>query len=361
MIRVIEFDGLNPAPAYTDFSAVYVSTRLAAEQRRTALRHERAHIWLQHQLRRDAFARQMDEPMDRKAWNIATDLEIAKHIYTKRDDDAITEPRSTLNGGIRLCHCDEFPGAEYAEDFYLAIMASAPPDGASSMDGDASDAAAEDGWNHGVCQSGDIGDLVADAKSRSDDASSADDHQASTMQAQRSIANFKPPKPSLSSLIDMHIGRAVRSRANSYRRPSRRRVASDLIAKGAATKQKTPRMTVYVDRSGSFSPEKTSASLKALTSCLMKYRGRVDCDVIYFADSLMSTDPGRGCGGTNYQPVVDQIVADRAEIAIIVTDADSAEGVTVRGALSPVVVVPIDCQVTDIGRILRAEHANETA
>lgn len=360
MIRVIEFDGFSPAPAYTDYSAVYVSTSLAGEQRRTALRHERAHIWLQHQSRCAALTSQMGEALNRKAWNIAADLEIAKHIYTSRDDAALMEPRSALNGGIRLCHCDEYPGAEYAEEFYAAIMASAPPEGAASMDGEASDEASA-GNGLDASHLGDVGELVADARSQSDAASDEADCAASAAQAQRSIANFKPPKPSLSSLIDMHIGRTVRTRSDSYRRPSRRRAASDLIAKGAVTKQKTPRMTVYVDRSGSFSPEKTAASLKAMAACLMKYRGRVDCDVIYFADALMSIDPGRGCGGTNYQPVIDQIVADRAEISIIVTDADSAAGVAVRGRLPPVVVVPIDCQVTSIGQMLHAEHAHESS
>lgn len=218
-IRVIEFDGLHPAPAYTDFSAVYVSTTLSGEQRRTALRHERAHIWLQHQVRRKTLEQEIG-PLDRKIWNIAIDLEIARHIYTQRDDDAITEIRSALSGGIRRCHCDQYPNSLYAEEYYSEIMNSAPPDGADSMDGDASEESVLE--NSDEEKTSNPKELVNKARDFADESSDDDEKTESAKQTQRSIDGFRPPKPSLASLIDMHIGRTVRSRSDSYRRPSRR-------------------------------------------------------------------------------------------------------------------------------------------
>jgi len=350
-IEIVEFSGRRISIAYTDYSKVYISDTLAGQQRKTAIKHEKGHIWLQHQNR--------GLNLDRKLWNIAADLEIAKQLYTEKDIDAINEPRSSLAGGITKEHCEKYPLAEYAEEFYQELLKERSSN-LVSHDGDANDQASEGQPGEQPSEQPSEQppeELVKKAKEKADKEDEEADAAASLQQQQRSIQGFAPPKPSLASLIDRHIGRSKVSRAQSYARPSRRQSSDDMILRGHKAKPKTPRITVYVDRSGSFNPDKTAQSMGKLAECLLKYRGRAEYDVLYFADHLMHIDPCRGSGGTNYQPVVDQIAADQAEISVIITDEDSAEGVRVPTNMPAVIVVPIGCSSTSIGTILRVQHA----
>lgn len=352
-IKIVEFEGNKPAIAYTDYSAVYISTTLQGQQRRTAVKHEKAHIWLQHQGRRARLLK-LKGVVEQTLWNTAADLEIAKHIYNDKDLAAIREPRSALANGISDIHVQQYPNAVYAEEFYEELLKSATVVPVSH-DGDANDSIeGEAQASYNAPQA-----LVPKARAEADKEEANLEQTASEVQAQKAIDGFQPPRPSMASLVDRYIGRGKVRPIKGYIRPSRRIVSSDMILRGKRLQVKSPRLTVYVDRSGSFTPSKTAASVAALHECLTKYRGRVALDVIYFADRLMLNDPGRGIGGTNYQPVVDQIAADRAELSIIITDEDSAEGVQLPRNMPNVVVVPVACSITSIGALLKAQHAPE--
>ena len=338
IIPVIDFDGVVPSVAYTDYSAVYVSTSLSGAQRDTALKHEHGHIWLQHRTR-GGNLREVTPDFDARRWNIAADMEIAKHLYDAQDLEAIAAPRSSLAGGITQEHCAKYPQCSYAEEFYENLV-------------NESEEASHDGEANGELAPGDLAQeveaIVAGALEELKDLQGRQEQ----MRRQKTLDNFLPPRPSFASLLDRHLGRAKRSRTATYRRPSRL-PSSDLIKKGVTSALKSPALTVFVDRSGSFSPSKTAQSLKTLHECLLKYRGRVECDVLYFADRLMTADPGRGGGGTNYQCVVDQIARDRAKLAVVITDDDSSSGVQVPRDLPNVVVVAVGCASTSLSKTLR--------
>jgi predicted metal-dependent peptidase len=347
MIREIYFDGRHPAIAYTDYSAVYISTTLQGAQRRTALKHEKGHIWLQHQGRKA----RLGKGVDNQLWNIAADLEIAKHLYTQADALAISEPRSALAGGVSKEHCEQYPNCTYAEEFYAALLEN-PGNEMRSHDGGAN----IEGLPQEVQQA--LQEILAAAKQASEESDAAEVKAESAARVQQAVKGFQPPKPSLAGLIDRHLGRGKVSPVKGYARPSRRASSADLILKGRKLTVKAPHLTVYVDRSGSFCPAKTAASLSTLKECLTKYRGRVELDVVYFATTLMLADPGKGAGGTNYQPVVDAIYRDRADVSVIITDQDSAEGVTVPKGMPSVLVVPVGCSITSIGAKLGAPHSD---
>lgn len=361
-IPVIEFHDRRISVGYTDYSAVYISSAVVGAQRATLLKHEKGHIWLQHQSRKLAFTKTLDK-IDHKLWNLAADLEIAKHLYTAKDEEAIGEPRSHLAGGITKSHCETYPDATYAEEFYHALLNDDNGKSLASHDGEMNDLACEAGGGQDgqAAQDGqapaDISEVVKEALEQAAKDALEQAAAAALAQQQYSVSGFTPPKPSLSSLLDRHLGRSKVEPKRSYARPSRRLSTSDLILKGSKCKPMAPKLAVYVDRSGSFCPDKTADSLLALNECLVKYRGRVEFDVVYFADKLMLKDPGRGVGGTNYQPVVDLIAKDRAEVSVIITDADSADGVKVPKDMPAVVVVPIACDVTSIGQVLNVAHA----
>lgn len=349
LFPVVRFNGIVPSIGYTDFTNVYISNEIVVDREyKTLHRHECAHIWLQHDLRANK-KRQEEKARDRalshSLWNIACDLEIALHIYDDVDDMAITAPRSRLAGGIRKEDALRYD-ANYAEEFYDLLLENqiellVSLDSAGNVFIDSDELPAEDAQS-----------LIDALKEHLQQEAAKE----AARQVQRSIEGFVAPRPSLGALIDRHIGRSVINRERTYRRPSRRHGESDLIFKGMTAVVRPPRMTLYVDRSGSFSPDKTQASMGLIDQFLQKYRGRIERDVIYFNDVLHTTDPMRGEGGTNYQPVIDSIAKDNAQLAIIITDADDASGVIVPPTFPNTIVVPVGCNSTHIAQILGAQE-----
>ena len=108
-VEVVYFPGLYRGryPGYTDFVKAYVSQDFGPRDREILVKHELAHIYLQHNVRG------MEIPdKDFMLWNVALDLEIAYHIYTDEDEAVLQSPFSAL--GRYQCitkkHCDVFRG-----------------------------------------------------------------------------------------------------------------------------------------------------------------------------------------------------------------------------------------------------------
>jgi predicted metal-dependent peptidase len=345
-IKEIRFDGKIPSIAYTDFSAIYLSQFLYGEELSTARKHELSHIWLQHQIRLQNLKKRL-ENVDLRIWNIAADLEIAKYIYSDEDNHNITKPRSFLHGGINTAKVKEFAG-EYAEDFYEELL-SKKQDNYSSFDGEGNIFNDTDGDDGEVS----LPDIVKEAINKAIQDEENVHQRKISEQLQEAIHNFKPPKPSLASEIDSLFGRNKIVRKKSYRRPSRRE--SQFLLAGRASVKKSAKVTIYVDRSGSFDESKTEFATNKLSEMLRKYRSKIDKDVIYFNDTLMNDDPLKGLGGTNYKAVYDDIVRNNAELSIVITDNDSCED-TVKPTTQKVIVVPVGCASTLFAQKIRAKE-----
>jgi predicted metal-dependent peptidase len=356
-IPIIDFDGNKPSVGYTDFTSVYISREVVrVDERETLLLHELSHIWLRHRSRGSAKClkqKSINGIWNNKLWNIACDLEIAYHIYTDKDDDMITRPRSSLSGAIRKIHCEDFTGAKYAEEFYDLLLEKKEAEKLYvSIDSDGNLEITDE--NRNTPNIPNIEELVEEVKKKINEQISQIKYERSKQQAQYSVNNFTLPKPSLSSIMDRYFGRSVIGRVKTYRRPNRRADSTNLILKGISSIPKTPKLTIYVDRSGSFSLEKTKDSIDYINKLLLKYRGRVRSDVLYFNNTLLVNDPMCGAGGTNYQSVIDNIYKDRSELSIIITDDDSAYGVSVPKNFPKCIVIPIGCTTTHIAKIIGA-------
>lgn len=339
-IREVRFNGKIPAIAYTDFSAIYLSWSLTGDELETARIHELSHIWLQHQIRLEKIENSIVK-VDRMIWNIATDLEIAKYIYSDSDNFQITKPRSLLSGGITTNHLKDFSG-EYAEEFYQELLKNTK-NIMISFDASGNDF---DKKQEEEKQEGNIPEVIEDAIKKSLEEKEISNQQKTKEQLHKAVLDFKPPKPSLASEIDRAFGRNKIVRVSSYRRPSKRE--GDFLLKGTVSKKKSARFTLYVDRSGSFDANKTSRATQKLADIIRKYRGKVEQDVIYFNDTLLTKDPLIGGGGTNYQAVVFDIVKNNAELNMVITDDDSC--VDFEDIKPKILVIPVGCTATDFAR-----------
>lgn len=344
MIKINRFAGIIPAIAYTDFSAVYLSLVLQGDEYDVAYKHECGHIWLQHQYRGTAIRIEEEKNYNHQCWLLATDYEIAKHLYDKNDDVLITRPRSVLVGGVTNAMTNKYPNCIYAEDFYQELKKEKQQNQCNCCQYD------ED---NDTLPSETAETLIEKAKSELEKVEKA----KQINQSQAEINQFKPPKPSLASLIDRHLGRTKIKRVNSYRRPYRRENNTNFLKKGYKNKLQTPYLTLYVDRSGSFDESKTAKATNLITKILQKYRGRINQDVIYFNDKLLIDDPVTGGGGTNYSAVVDNIIKERANLAIIITDDDNYNGEKVT--LPTTLVVPVGVTSTNIASKLNLLELNE--
>lgn len=340
-IQVKRFTGNIPAVAYTDFRFVYLSWLLNGDEYDLAFIHEAGHIWLQHQYRRSQLKKEEGEGFNNQCWLIASDMEIARHLYSDADTYVIERPRSALKGAITYEMTLEYPKCEYAEDFYHELKKSESK-GKSTC------------CQH--CESGDlpddvevnVSDLLEQAK---EELEKIKKHKQSE-DTQKKINDFKPPKPSLASEIDRHLGRVKVKRVQSYKRPPRVESCNGFLKKGMSNKLHTPHFVLYVDRSGSFDSTKTAQATNLIQKILKKYRGRISNDVIYFNDTLLVKDPINGSGGTNYTAVVDSIIRDKPKLSIVITDDDGYQKPANLPPLPEIVVVPIGAVSTNLAKEL---------
>ena len=90
--------------------------------------------------------------------------------------------------------------------------------------------------------------------------------------------------------------------------------------------KKIPKINVYWDVSGSFSPpQKTEGARRAIATLDQYVRnGDIVIDTFYFADRVSETKSGAG-GGTNGRPIQEHIAATKPTNVIIITDSDISD------------------------------------
>lgn len=356
-INIVEINTVRP-PGYTDFINIYISNVADKQEREVLIKHESLHIWLQHQSRTLALRDVYGNKLNLRILNIAFDLEIAKHFYTDEDVEVICKPRGILKDGIIPEHCEEFPNCEYAEEFYEELIKKNEEqlEQLKSFDS-VLEKFLEDAIQKELDQMEpqDVKALVEKAKENIEENEKQKNISNLQYESEKYTKNLKP---SLSSSIDALIGRRFKvTRKASYRRPPRYN-EGEFIKKGMITTSSPPHLTLYVDRSGSFNENKTREATSKITEILTKYRGRIDKDVYYFNDRLMTVDPVNGGGGTNYQCVVDHIIETSSQLSIVITDNDGCN-IQIKGTIPNVIIIPVGCSSTNLKSALNSSKVIE--
>jgi predicted metal-dependent peptidase len=342
-IEEVRFSGTSPSIGYTDYIKIYTSTSVRGKYLQTLRSHEKSHIWLQHYQRGQRIL-----GLDHKKWNIACDLEIALYIYSDKDNNNIAEPRSPLKGGIITKDCDKYPNCVYAEDFYSELLKS-DENQLNSTDVDGNTEIRPLGpeeLEELLDKLTSVDSLIEKAVSEINEI--IDASRLTSLQEDVSKVDIKP---SLASEIDRYLGRFKVRREKSYKRPNRRGHNDELLRKGVSSKRKAPTLTIYVDRSGSFDETKTRSANDTLNKVVLKYRGGINKDVLYFNDVLLQKDPIKGGGGTNYKVVIDNIIKDMSQLSVIITDDDSCDIETLPKNISNILVMGIGVR-TQVAKVL---------
>jgi hypothetical protein len=157
----------------------------------------------------------------------------------------------------------------------------------------------------------------------------------------------KIPTPTLAGELDRALGRYRIVRDPSYRRPPRYAPNGGLLRKGRLLSAKRPRVNIYVDRSGSFTPQKTAEAEYILSTILGKYGASIEKDTLEFSDSVgKEIERGRG---TNYKAVYESVSKDRPAVAVVITDADGCDFLEkIPGSF--VIIVPVGCVTTTVAK-----------
>jgi hypothetical protein len=319
----------------TDFVSIYIATELNTKEYRVVMRHEQAHIWAGH-LRRRPKALTIESAA---AWKIAAEMEIARNIYDEDDIATIVEPRSRLNG-IYLPDTiaglpDDLLVAEDIYDWLLAHPAKNP-----SCTGCACGTKHE--GEHPETPGGASPAPISEVRDALDYLEASD--AASRSASDRYAALLRRP-PSMTECLDAAL-RYRMERERTYLRPSRRS-SPGLILRGRRSVPRPPRVEIYIDRSGSFTPSKTDSAERALDILLTRYRASIKADTWYFGDGCISAQDIESGGDTPYHLVAEQITRSTPKIAIIITDDDApAQDIRATPAGVSVICIPIGCAST---------------
>jgi hypothetical protein len=331
----------GPAPAWTDSVTIFIRGRHGPSETQVLVKHESAHIWLRHKQRQPAESRGHDSAKA-KAWAIATEVEIARNIYSASDIRIINAPRSSIRGGYIDTSLPDCPYS-IAEDVYQWLLDhpddldSQPKSGTCGGHGHDSDS--DDGDDNQTVE-----DLVAGARQLADDMGLA----AQAVSIAAKIVSYRP-KVSLASELDALLASRL-DRKKSYRRPSRRE--NDFIDRGRFTVHTRPAVRIYIDRSGSFTPQKTQKAQSIIARLLRQYGARVVVDVLFFGNDKLCEKDFPGGGNTPYDLVYSDLILVAPVVAIIVTDDDPVSSNVLIVKESRVLCIPVDCQVTNVSRAL---------
>lgn len=326
------------APGKTDFSRIYIASELNKPEYRTTLRHEQAHVWAAHNRRKPKDARH-------DLWQIACEMEIARTIYDNQDIANITAPRSRLAGGYLENSINGLPSQlVLAEDVYTWLLEHPESQPSASI-------------TCCVCFSheddGELAPKSADAvkavRIKLDDDEKARESQIAAAAA---YALIKNRVPTLTSAIDAALRVRV-ERERSFRRASRRNVDSNVVLRGAISIPRPPHVEIFVDRSGSFTPDKTALAEKQLRELLARYGASIRSDVWFFGSGKLTAKDHGGGGDTPYGLISQHLAMTAPKLAIIITDDDPV-GTDVHKAndQTTVLCAPIGCSHTKLAQAL---------
>ncbi len=329
------------APGMTDFVRIYIASELNKPEYRTTLRHEQGHVWSGHNRRRPKNAKD-------DVWAIACEMEIARTIYDETDIGNIEAPRSRLSGGYLPNSIDGLPDdVVLAEAIYdwLIEHPEQQDKGLKCCVCDHSDATDEAKGDDVVAA-----EIVLAARQKMDDDERG---KKSQVAAESAYASIKNRAPTLTCAVDAAL-RVRIERERSHRRPSRRNADESILLSGSISTPRPPLVEIFVDRSGSFSPEKTELAERRLKELLSRYGSTITSDVWFFGNGRISDVDYGGGGDTPYHLIPRHLEKTKPKLAIIITDDDP-----VSSNLPPldrgmsVLCVPIGCNRTNLAAALK--------
>lgn len=329
------------APAKTDFVKIYIDEDISAKEYDVLFRHEQAHIWLEHNKR-------IVKGMERQIWDASCELEIARNIYSHDDIAIIKAPLSRISGGIVPDSIPELPiDIMLAEEIYEWLLNNKNEQKAcQSCD---CSAHGENESREDKISRAEALKLIDDAKEKIE---SSQKSKITEQNTKLNLEEIKHRKPSLVSEIDAALRRRI-EREKSYRRPSRKE-GGEYIEKGRITIARPPLVEIFIDRSGSFTPEKTAKAQNALEIILKRYNSSIRHDVWFFGSGKISAKDFSG-GDTPYHLISAHLTMTKPKIAIVVTDDDSCADIKID---VKTLVIPIGCNSTDFAK---KAHAIEVA
>lgn len=365
---MIEDDDLYAAPvevvskdkmefvSSTDYSKIYIRDDLTVSEHRTALRREQGRIWMQHNIR-------MKNIEDRQPdlWALAFELEIAINIFDVDDRLAITDPKSNLSEIPIPDAWEDFPdNVRFAHEIYEWLVENMagfggdedmenPHDSQKPENSDDGEESKEDSGEQGQEEqepveefdSEVLGKIAEKAREGLDGEKGAELRQE---MVEFDFNELLKRRPSLVEEVDSALRVRV-EREPSYRRPSRRQTGDNTIMKGTISVSRPPRVEIFVDRSYSFTAEKTRAAESKLKEVLKRYNSSVTSDVLYFANNMLSSS-GNITGNTPYDVVYDYLCRSRPRLAIIITDDDPVDDIVVPIKGLKILCIPIGCEST---------------
>jgi hypothetical protein len=330
------------APGKTDFSRIYIASELNTPEYRTTLRHEQAHVWARHNSRHPKDLKRPD------LWITACEMEIARTIYDERDIENINAPRSRLAGGYLPGSIEGLPKATVtAEAIYDWLLRQ--PEAAPKMKCMCSVHFPEGDESSGQVSQEEASDLAQEAREQLDADEVSKASQAAVGNAYASILS-RPP--TLTEAVDAAL-RVRIERERSHRRPSRRHGADSILMPGSISTPRPPLVEIFVDRSGSFSPEKTAKSEFHLRELLSRYGATIRSDVWFFGSGMLTDRDSHKGGDTPYHLISAHLAKTTPKLAIVITDDDPvSKDVTqvVKGI--GVVCIPVGCSKTNLAGAL---------
>lgn len=324
------------ALAKTDFSKIYVAEDVSKKEYDVLVKHEKAHIWCEHN-------RRFVKGYNPETWNIACDVEIARNIYDEKDEAVIKAPFSKIS---RIYVSDSFKDMPkdllLAEDIYDWLLKNEEDmdKGFSDILENLTEGRSEKEREEIVKE---LLELAKEALEKEQASEVADE------KTKLALEEIKRRKPSLSSEIDAAL-RYRFNRKTSYRRPSRREDPTFLL-KGRITELQPPLVEIFLDRSGSFTPEKTAKAQEVLGTLLRRYGASIRQDVWFFGSGKISDKDFAG-GDTPYHLVHEHISKTKPVIAIVVTDDDPVSDVVKKLSKQRIVCVPVGCSKTQLAEAI---------
>jgi len=361
MIKEKQISGFKPI-VFTDYVNIYISKDATAREKNVLRKHAKAHIYLNHRIRFKAYEREFGK-VDRKTWCIAEDIEIALHIYNKKDEEVALLPRSNISRGIYQHNLpvDLPKEVKYCEEIYEFLLKDI---GNTEKDFTSFDAS----YNSGLdledldlekieLEDTDLDTIVKNAIEEIEREEEDEENKIKIRKnEEKTFETLKRRKQTLSSLLERKVKENYAlKRKNTYLRQSRRCEGGregSIIKKGVRIKRTIPKVLVFVDRSGSFSQQKTEEATKNLEGVLKKFRLSIKKEVYFFNNEILEKDPLVGSGGTNYKAVRNFIANSGAEIAVVITDNDLCDNL--EKVTTDVIVIPTGCNETSFAKKISA-------
>jgi hypothetical protein len=319
----------GPAPAWTDYKNIHILNHITGEDERVLLVHESSHVWLEHDRRSHHLERQ-------DLASIACELEIARAIYTP-EELAHIKQSTILKGGATDETFPEIPkDLIYLEDIYEWLVKNAP----------------ETPPPKGTCIRHEHG---GQDESEEQQTSIIKSPVQLIEEAQERVKSIPKPvevlypavkRSFIASELEAANGHA-RLKKRSFARPSRR--FDTEFTRGTKRVLAKPKVVIYVDRSGSFTPEKTAAAEDALAKLLNRYKATIESTTLYFTEGRIWDKEPEENSDTPYDAVVKSIETVKPALAVVITDDDPLP-YGMPTLTQKTVVIPIGCKTTEFAR-----------